>query len=1442
MVHSDNHIFTGLQQDISMSKHPAHLLCDALNIRMTAREGQTALSITNEKGPSEVSLSFKYFDGNQWKPQKEYNESTKSYEELTSLEGIYIGHCVLNNYIVVFTHSSNGDSIYRIDVENRIATRICYGSLNFSENTPIQALVSYENENIQKVYWTDNHNQPRMINIAPTEDLSKMWEDEEDDTIVGITYRPQILDFSPELSLTESVSVTKRYSGGSFASGVIQYAITYFNKYAQETAIAVTTPLYYISPYGRGGSPEEICNNSFVIKITNVDTKFKYLRLYSIHRTSLNGTPICKRLQDIEINSQEVSYIDNGTSGEVIDPTSLLFLGGEEIKAETMCQKDGTMFLGNITLKRPAITGEAKQAIQNYFSTNKSSPVNTTSSAKLRYRQRECKSTKVIKSGDFVYASTLEENCAGFKKQEYYRLGLQFQYKTGAWSEPVWIMDHQIVNIPNVSSYGTYSIGMTTEGVPLNSIIYTNLNSNLASTLGSLGYKKVRAMIAAPSLTNRTVIFQGVYNPTMYRPCDRYGTSPDDEQVTFDGVGHLHAQASWIFRPGTPTVADKKYDWKANQYGGIISGGYWGGPLVSQYNTPIGQNNTVSPYQYSTEIQGLFTLNGSFYVEDGASGMFTINSPDIIWDPDVCEYNFSNSCKLGRVGYINCLCDYGDLDIITASGTIGSSGAGFVHRALRTDGNAGLISQPCYQDCVVDDKSATTYGVNDTLKYPVMWVAYMWHRNGSLNNDVNRDGRSAMLQTKRISNYRIGETFQYGGRLEYQIQDIKVFNSEELSYLKVNGLPYMGNIDTMITPNRSGFYFGGEGPKDADWEYNANYKSNLSNRLIGGKKNEVTDVGLWQKWDTTNNKWTPESGGSGEWTTFGDQVPGLGAFREGIRIKYKSTPHAIVYGTRVTVPEISGGQETGECKPSTIPIVEVYEPYNKDTFYGGVSSDAMMAITWIPAGPAVSLTSTIQWEWGDTFFNRWDCLKTYAFTKEDQNQVVDILSFPVESHINLDGRYDKNRGQSSNLNASPINYNLMNMVYSQLDNFFSYRIMEEDYYKLNSFGNQVTWTLEKNAASEIDTWTNVTLASTYDLDGSKGQIRALRTWKDSIYCFQDSGISNLLFNSRVQIQTSDNVPIEIGNSYKLEGKRYISDSIGCINPSSICETPSGLYFIDSIASDLHVVGGNTLMNVSNKYNMTTWFQGEVSNEKWTPNSYTSKVFYDNGNQDIYVTTEDQSLCFSETLMQFTSFMSYEDIPAMFNISSKLYVLKSVGGALKLWEMFGGRYNYFFDSYKDFGISFISNDNSGVDKIFTNLEAQVDFYDTVQDSEKESFPHKTNTINNRNLNPKRFFDYIRVQNEYQDTSTQALTWKNFKSFHNSASFKNSNTAKKYRIWRVDIPRDRSSYTEEAQNGVQVLIPPKLFDRIRNVWAKISLHSTPSDDVFMELHNLSIIYHT
>ena len=74
---------------------------------------------------------------------------------------------------------------------------------------------------------------------------------------------------------------------------------------------------------------------------------------------------------------------------------------------------------------------------------------------------------------------------------------------------------------------------------------------------------------------------------------------------------------------------------------------------------------------------------------------------------------------------------------------------------------------------------------------------------------------------------------------------------------------------------------------------------------------------------------------------------------------------------------------------------------------------------------------------------------------------------------------------------TPQNFNLINPVYSQMDNFFSYKIMDEDSYKNTVFPNTVTWTKTKQNGADVDLWTNITLANTLEMDGNKGKVNKL---------------------------------------------------------------------------------------------------------------------------------------------------------------------------------------------------------------------------------------------------------------------------------------------------------------------------------------------------------------
>lgn len=259
-------------------------------------------------------------------------------------------------------------------------------------------------------------------------------------------------------------------------------------------------------------------------------------------------------------------------------------------------------------------------------------------------------------------------------------------------------------------------------------------------------------------------------------------------------------------------------------------------------------------------------------------------------------------------------------------------------------------------------------------------------------------------------------------------------------------------------------------------------------------------------------------------------------------------------------------------------IGEFYKeaPEDLSELFGGNTSMTLEKNEWHTAGPTVEIEKggslTVECLQGDTYYQRYDSMKTYPYTEEDPNQVVEILSFMCETRLNIDGRYDNNRGLLSNIYMNRKNFNLFNSTYTQRDNFFNYYYLDPLKNTDDTFPNNFLWTKTKTMGEEIDTWSNVNSLSSESLDGDKGSLNALINWNDTLMTFQDNGIARIMYNDRVQVATNDGTPIELSNSTKVSGKQYMSNSIGCGNKNTIKITPKGLYFMDSNNKDLYVMG------------------------------------------------------------------------------------------------------------------------------------------------------------------------------------------------------------------------------------------------------------------------------
>lgn len=1446
----------GMQRDLSSSAFSSEYAYENKNVRVMPTDESTLLSLINEKGNKSIDIIG-----------------------IDSIEGIPVGQCILNNELILFTSGNTEDKkdcIYKLWFNNNeLNGNLLYkGNLNFNYKNPIEAISFYENDSIRKVYWTDGLNQPRVINIAASSDIISKWDNTS-------------FDFVRKLKLQEDVEINRDLvSGGTFAPGVIQYSFTYFNKYVQESNIFYTSPLFYISYNNRGASPEDNVGNSFSINISGADTSFDYIRVYSIHRTSLNATPECKIVIDLAIpESGDVSYTDNGIFGSTIDPTELLYVGGEEVIFGTMTQKDNTLFLGDIETKRKILDS----TIRNYFR-GKSITFSTYNKS---ISSPEAK-------GYYPYSNQLKMNSYQFKTfkyLEYYRFGIQAQHYTGKWSEPIWINDVRNTTHIDTTFYNDSKIGLPVAEFTLNDA--TIINRFLDN-----GYIRIRPVVVYPTINDREAVCQGILCPTVYNISDRFGNSP-------------FAQSSWFTRPNAPFDEYKAFHYTQS------SEGAWGGDWVglgrflgdpsaysragimsnnrtivtsgeTQYNIDIVNKGAWAEFRHNRPIPGNDNRNAEIqciwnppsgpYVNDTATdsdvaswvsnnaenyyidqSILTFHSPDIEFDNEVRSIDTSG-LKLRIVGMVPLTAFASDIDIQTSTPVnnfydSSELPAGFYKEPIGVEndfsyeglgshlgdshfGWRGLISGVFW----FDELTAYKKDTGNTHHYTTGFVVYPWHRNGSLNNTkFATDGyRSAMLDKKKMSNMRysyksvyldsgnIWNAYESGSSTRTGISGVAVFDSNEVSLIRLpaqenSGLTdinYYGNVDKLLTISRIGDKKDGypimtTGAQSAETD---------AHKLFSGNYMQV------------DNRFT-------------DQVTGT----DPVRIKYKSTPHVVLAlnyttsGAQRVLPTIKDGDyndtwfvnaqslgapsgqhmywdksgSTKSVSQDTIitgaprgPISAVSsiqhgwlwlgELYNDSVQnrFGGQTEEAFENNVWLPCGDPISLVDTnngvkssvtIRWEEGDTYFQRYDHIKTYPFTLEDQNAVTDIVSFMCETRVNIDGRYDRNRGQTSNFSITPENFNLMNDVYSQPNNFFNYRTINPNKLNLDNFHNSITWTKTKTAGELIDTWTNITLASTLDLDGDKGSVRALRRFNNNILAFQDRGISQILYNENMQISSTDGVPIEIANSGKVNGKRYISDRIGCTNKWSMCETSNGIYFIDDITKGIFLFNGQ-LDNLSDRLGFHSWInKTSDSIDIWNPVDFDGFVtYYDKVNGDVFFISKDECLAFSEPLGQFSSFYSYEKMPYFTNLEDRgiSFNVEGTGTLYKPWLHNEGDYNMYFGVYQPFYTTVIANPDMSKDKIFNNLEFRSDTWDK----------------NGNLLNTT--FDTLTTWNEYQE-GTSKLT---------NVLGKPSDLKKKFRIWRANIPRAKA-------NG---------RDRMRNPWLYVKLSMEKENTNKTVLHDMIVHY--
>ena len=522
-------------------------------------------------------------------------------------------------------------------------------------------------------------------------------------------------------------------------------------------------------------------------------------------------------------------------------------------------------------------------------------------------------------------------------------------------------------------------------------------------------------------------------------------------------------------------------------------------------------------------------------------------------------------------------------------------------------------------------------------------------------------------------------------------------------------------------------------------------------------------------------------------------------------------------------------------------IGEIYEDYdenNPDTRYGGITASDIENNRFIPAGPQYlvsDINRPIYGTQGDTYFQRWDCLKTKPFSSGAVNNVIDITSFMVETHINIDGRTDLQRGVDRIASIDTETFGQINRVYSQPNNYRIQRDLDDDA-NTDVYKSAITWTLPKEDLADVDEWTHVTLGASLNLDGDKGSCNAIRRFQNNLIAFQDRGIAEILFNSRTQLTTQDGVPVEIGNSGKVDGKRYITNHFGCTNKWSIVEGKNALYFVDNINKAFCSFGGNGISSISTKQGFDVWFRRINELKPWEPVNFDNiRSYYDKVNADVYLVkgSDDDMSClvYNENLDAFTSFFDYGYVPMMTNVMDRFVSFSPTNHLTNsLWLQNEGLYCNFFGMQHDFWMWYRVTPEPYSDKIWTNVDYRADFYDVLNDNGENVIPEQ-NLINgdvygeyDDIYKEDETFDTMRMWNEYQTTGDIDI---------HQSSHELDPVRKKFRIWRVVVPR---ALKKEDMTR-------RTLDRIRNPWTNLMFRKQVLGDnsrYLMQLHDFIVTY--
>jgi len=238
----------------------------------------------------------------------------------------------------------------KLEVQRVLDYRYCYNAegwnypdLGMKIDQPVTVEAIVENNCLSRVYWTDNINPLRTLNLNQGDKID----------IVKTS-----LDITPLMNATQAT--VSRTLSGSLPVGVYQYTYKYISENGGETTFGPLSNIYHVSDqsfsssttYG-GGPRGNIGSQGFNVVIKDIDQNFEYVELYSLFYEEAGQPPKVAVVGQNRISSGESTFQHVSWSNQVEN-------GLEEVLIESntwdICKdiaiKDNILFAANLKQKK----------------------------------------------------------------------------------------------------------------------------------------------------------------------------------------------------------------------------------------------------------------------------------------------------------------------------------------------------------------------------------------------------------------------------------------------------------------------------------------------------------------------------------------------------------------------------------------------------------------------------------------------------------------------------------------------------------------------------------------------------------------------------------------------------------------------------------------------------------------------------------------------------------------------------------------------------------------------------------------------------------------------------------------------------------------------------------------------------------------------------------